>query len=110
MAPAKKTATRAASTEKPASAKEAPAKRGRKPAAATADKGPVKKVSYTSYVQLGESTFDITDVVSRAESAFKNDNKRKRYDEFRVYIKPEDSKAYYVAKYGDKEYRDSIDL
>lgn len=71
---------------------------------------PAKEIAYSSYVQFGESTYDVNDIITRAEKAFKNDNKRKRYEEFRVYIKPEDAKAYYVAKLGDKEYRDSIDL
>ena len=93
-------------------------KRGRKPAAATAKKTTTaktakavkKEITYTPVIEFGDNQYNVNDIVARAEASFKNDNKRKRYDEFSVYIKPEEYKAYYVAKFGDKEYKDSIEL
>lgn len=96
---------------------EEPKKRGRKPGSTTkktsdtkATKAVKKEIIYTPVVEFGDNQYNVNDIVARAEAAFKNDNKRKRYDEFSVYIKPEEYKAYYVAKFGDKEYKDSIEL
>lgn len=115
---AKKTeaaAPKAAAAKKPAAAKKTtPAKK-----AAPAKKAPAKKttatrakkeIKHTSIVEFGGNQFNVAEIQERAEAAFKDANKRKRYDEFRVYIKPEENKAFYVVKTGDKESTGSIDL
>ena len=92
---------------------EAPVKKvGRPRGSVNKTKAAEKKgaVAYKTVVEFEDGAVNVEEVVKRAESAFKNDNKRKKYDEFEVYIKPEDNKAYYVAKNGDKEYRDSVPL
>ena len=92
---------------------EAPVKKvGRPRGSVNKTKASEKKeaVAYKTVVEFEDGAVNVEEVVKRAESAFKNDNKRKKYDEFEVYIKPEDNKAYYVAKNGDKEYRDSVPL
>ena len=111
-----------AETEKKAETKvvaaaEEEKKRGRKPGSTNkkatgtkTTKTAKKEVTYTPVIEFGDNQYNVNDIVARAEASFKNDNKRKRYDEFFVYIKPEEYKAYYVAKFGDKEYKDSIEL
>ena len=106
-APAKKPAAAAKKTTAAAktttAAKKAPAKK----ATATRAK---KEIKHTSIVEFGGNQYDVADISARAEAAFKDANKRKRYDEFRVYIKPEENKAFYVVKSGDKESTGSVDL
>ena len=107
-APAKKPAaaakkTTAAAKKTTTAAKKAPAKK----ATATRAK---KEIKHTSIVEFGGNQYDVADILARAEAAFKDANKRKRYDEFRVYIKPEENKAFYVVKSGDKESTGSVDL
>ena len=100
----KTTATKAATTAaKTTAAKKAPAKK----ATATRTK---KEVKHASFLEFGGNQYDVAEIQNRAEAAFKDANKRKRYDEFRIYIKPEENKAFYVVKSGDKESTGSIDL
>lgn len=48
------------------------------------------------YVQFGGKEIDMEDLVNRAKAAFKAENKRAAVLSCRVYLKPEDSAAYYV--------------
>lgn len=97
--------TEAAQTAK-VSGKTAPAKKtaAKKPAAKASKTAAEKKV--TVKVQYGDKEIDLDDVVA----ACKADYKTKTNGHVRsidVYIKPEDSAAYYVA---NKKYNDKIDL
>ena len=94
-----------ATSEVAETAEKAPAKRARRTSGAsskTASSRSKKEVAHKTVLQCAAGEFDVDDIVKRAESAFKEKNKRKRYDEFSVYIKPEEGMAYYAAKYGDK--------
>ena len=101
----------ATETEENAEQKEQePRKRTRRPRGSATSSRTKKEVSYSKIVQFGNDSYDVDEIVSNAEATFKNENKRKRYEEFRVYIKPEEEKAYYVARYGDKEYVGSVPI
>ena len=111
---AKKTpdAPKAAAAKKPAAVKKttaaAPAKKA--PAKKATTTRTKKEVKHASFLEFGGNQYDVAEIQNRAEAAFKDANKRKRYDEFRIYIKPEENKAFYVVKSGDKESTGSIDL
>ena len=64
-------------------------------------------MAYKTVVEFEDGAVNVEEVVKRAEAAFKNDNKRKKYDEFEVYIKPEDNKAYYVI---NDKYSGDVDM
>ena len=87
-APAKKTASKkTAAAKETAAVKEAPAK---------AD-APAKKASekVVTKIQFGECEYDVAEIVEKAKADYKASNKG-AVKSLNVYIKPEDSAAYYV--------------
>ena len=78
------------SAAKDTAAKEAKDTGAKKAAAKTADK-PSKLV-----VQFAGKEYDSNDIVEMCKAAYKADNSRKQVRSIEVYVKPEESKAYYV--------------
>ncbi|MDD6667722.1 MAG: DUF6465 family protein [Lachnospiraceae bacterium] len=72
--------------------------------AAAAKKAEVKT---TAIVQFQGRDFTVEDIIARAKDAYKSENKNKALKDIRVYIKPEDNAAYYVA---NDTYAGKIDL
>ncbi len=60
----------------------------------TAKKVAPQKPEY--YVQFAGQEIDMDDLAARAKAAFKAENKRSAVLSCRIYLKPEDSAAYYV--------------
>lgn len=60
----------------------------------TAKKVTPKKPEY--FVQFNGREIDMDDLVAQAKAAFKEENKRTAVLSCRIYLKPEDSAAYYV--------------
>ena len=52
------------------------------------------------YVQFQEAEANISDLVERAKSAFKQEHKRTRILSMKLYVKPEERAAYYVINEG----------
>lgn len=68
-----------------------------------------KEPVFKTIVQVGNKEFDITDIAAAAYKAYKSVHKRKTVTDFVVYIKPEESAAYYTVNgEGSDEYK--IDL
>ncbi len=97
-APKKETAAKAAAPKK---------ETAKKPAAKKAAK---KEATQTVVVQFAGNEANVAEVVAKAEAAFKAENKRKAINDLKIYIKPEEFKAYYVVTSGDKEYVGSVSL
>ena len=88
----------------------APKRRGRRKAADTAGAetkkgtpgrkpGVKKDVVRTAYVERSDGTqFSVDEIMEQVEADFKANNKRRGYSDIRVYIKPKESKAYYVVQ------------
>ncbi len=93
-APKKETAAKAAAPKK---------ETAKKPAAK-------KEATQTVVVQFAGNEANVAEVVAKAEAAFKAENKRKAINDLKIYIKPEEFKAYYVVTSGDKEYVGSVSL
>ena len=89
VATAKKTVTKAADKEK------------------TAVAANMAEVKNTDIVQFMGRDFTVEDIIARAKDAYKAENKNKELKDIRVYIKPEDNAAYYVA---NDTYAGKIDL
>lgn len=83
---AKKAAAPAKKAEKPAAAKKAEKPAAEKKAAAKSEK---------VVLQFGDKEINIDDIVANCKAAYKNGTK-KQVKTIEVYVKPEDSKAYYV--------------
>jgi hypothetical protein len=66
----------------------------------------VKKVEDV-FVQYGEKEVKVAEVVEAAKAAFKEANGRKAIKTVQVYVKPEESAAYYVI---NSEFTDKVDL
>lgn len=47
-------------------------------------------------VQVGNAEFDISDIAQKTYKAYKSTHKRKVVTEFCIYVKPEESAAYYT--------------
>lgn len=47
-------------------------------------------------VQVGNSEFDISDIAQKTYKAYKSTHKRKVVTDFCIYVKPEESAAYYT--------------
>ena len=60
----------------------------------TAKKVTPKKTEF--YVQFNGREINLEDLAAQAKATFKEDNKRTAVLSCRVYVKPEDSAAYYV--------------
>lgn len=60
----------------------------------TAKKVTPKKAEF--YVQFNGREINLEDLAAQAKATFKEDNKRTAVLSCRVYVKPEDSAAYYV--------------
>ena len=104
----KETAKKTTAAKKPAAeTKKAAAPKKAAPAKKPAGK---KEVVRTSVVQFGEESYKVADIIANAEADYKENNKRKPIDEIKVYIKPEDHKAYYVVKSGKNEILGDVDL
>ena len=71
---------------------------------ATEKKTEIKK---SVAVQFNGNEYKVEDILSRAEEAYKSENKRKPIKELKVYIKPEDNAAYYVV---NNDYAGKVDL
>lgn len=99
---ATETAKKATTAAKKTAAKKTTAKK----------KAPTKKVvaTKTAVLQFDGSDYKIEEIIAKAEAAFKAENKRKAIHDIRVYIKPEESAAYYVVTSGESEYAGRIDL
>lgn len=94
-APVKKTAAK-----KPA-AKKAPA------AEAKSAKKPAEKPAQL-FIQFGGKEYDYEEIVEKCKAAYKEGNSRKQVRTIKVYVKPEEHKAYYLVN--DKNDSYSIDL
>jgi hypothetical protein len=66
----------------------------------------VKKVEDV-FVQYGEKEVKVAEVVEAAKAAFKEANGRKAIKTVQVYVKPEESAAYYVI---NSEFTGKVDL
>ena len=66
----------------------------RKPRAKKADKKSEPVLS--TFVQVGDAEYDISDIAAKAYKAYKSTHKRKAVTEFRVYVKPEEGVAYFT--------------
>jgi hypothetical protein len=66
----------------------------------------VKKVEDV-FVQYGEKEVKVADVVDAAKAAFKEANGRKAIKTLQLYVKPEESAAYYVI---NSEFTGKVDL
>jgi septal ring-binding cell division protein DamX len=94
---AKETTTKVKTTAKKAAAKKPASKKK-------------AEVTKTAVLQFSGKDFKVDDIVAKAQEAFKAENKRKVVSDIKVYIKPEESAAYYVVTSGDSEYPGKIDL
>ena len=47
-------------------------------------------------VQIGNAEFDISDIAQKTYKAYKSTHKRKVVTDFCIYVKPEESAAYYT--------------
>ena len=65
------------------------------------------EVKETAVLQFMGRDFAVEDIITRAKEAYKEENKNNTLKEIRVYIKPEDNAAYYVA---NDTYAGRIDL
>ncbi len=65
------------------------------------------EVVRTSILQYDGADYKIDDIMAKAEADFLAENKKKAIKEIKVYIKPQDNKAYYVVN-GD--YAGAVDL
>ncbi len=93
----KKPAEKKAS-EKKAAAKKAAAKDNAAEAKDVAKKSAAKSADKASklVVQFAGKEYDSNDIVEMCKAAYKADNSRKQVRSIEVYVKPEESKAYYV--------------
>lgn len=73
---------------------ETPEKKTRKPRAKKADKKSEPVLS--TFVQVGDAEYDISDIAAKAYKSYKSAHKRKAVTEFRVYVKPEEGVAYFT--------------
>jgi septal ring-binding cell division protein DamX len=80
--------------------------------AASTRRSTVKKAeaTKTAVLQFAGKDLKVDDIVAKAQEAFKAENKRKVVSDIKVYIKPEESAAYYVVTSGESEYVGRIDL
>ena len=87
----------------------APVKKARKPRAKKAEQAAVpaepkkrgrkkkeEELVLETILQIGETEFDITDIAQKAYKAYKSVHKRKVVTDFRIYVKPEESAAYFT--------------
>ena len=93
-APAKK----AEAPKKTAAKKAEPKKRGRKPAAAKKAEPRVQEV----YFEFGDKQVEAGEIVSKIEQAYKDAGHQiGRIKNLRVYVNPDESRAYYVINEDD---------
>lgn len=101
-------------TEKTAAKAKAVTEKAKTTVKKAARKTPGRKkkseITSTAVLQFGGSDFKVDDIIARAQSAFKAENKRKAVSDIKVYIKPEERAAYYVVTSGENEYVGRIDL
>ena len=85
---------------------DAPTKKPRKPRAKKADAAPKRRVIpqnnpkpelvLTTTLQVGDAEFDISEIAEKAYKEYKRVHKRKVVTDFHIYVKPEESAAYYT--------------
>lgn len=84
--------------KKPAEKKAAEKKPAEKKPVAKAEKPAVKKASAKAeklVIQFADKEYDYADIIEKCKAAYKGDTK-KQIKTIDVYVKPEESKAYYV--------------
>lgn len=102
------TATKKASTAtKKASTATKKAATTAKKAATTAAKKAKKEVVVTSFVEFAGNQYDVENILDNVKKDFKAKNKSKALEDLKVYIKPEEGAAYYVA---NSDYPGRVDL
>ena len=52
------------------------------------------------FLEVDDSQYDLNLITERAKADFKANNKGKKLTEIKLYVKPEDKKAYYTANKG----------
>ncbi len=98
--PAAKTTTKKTTTKKAA---KSGAKRGPKPGAKRGPK-PASERTIEMTVQFGEKEVTYTDMVNRIKAMWKEQGKREvSMKSLELYVKPEESKVYYVINSQDKK-------
>ena len=101
---AKKTAKKTTETAKKVAEKAKPAvekvaekaKPAAKKVASTAKKAAAKVVKEEVYVEFGGNSFNMADVVEKVKKAWKADGNKAMIKKVQVYVKPDESVAYYV--------------
>ena len=108
---AKKAATtaskKASTATKKASTATKKAATSAKKAATTAAKKAKKETVVTSFVEYAGNQYDVETVLENIKKDFKAKNKNKALEDLKVYIKPEEGAAYYVAT---SDYPGSVSL
>ncbi|MBE6836776.1 MAG: hypothetical protein E7509_02105 [Ruminococcus sp.] len=72
------------------------AKPAAKKVASTAKKAAAKVVKEEVYVEFGGNSFNMADVVEKVKKAWKADGNKAMIKKVQVYVKPDESVAYYV--------------
>ena len=102
------TATKKATTaKKSATAAAKKATTTAKKAATTAAKKAKKELVVTSYVEFAGNQYDVDAILDNVKNDFKAKNKSKTLEDLKLYIKPEENAAYYVA---NSDYPGRVDL
>ncbi len=95
---AEKKVTRGRKTTAAKAEEKTPAQRAKRVAVQTATQPKV-------FLEYGENSIALDDILKKAEESYKS-GRKKTFNDLRVYIKPEENAAYYVAD----EKNDSIDI
>ncbi|MBP5606891.1 MAG: hypothetical protein J6X66_01305 [Lachnospiraceae bacterium] len=53
------------------------------------------------YLEVDDSQYDLNLITEKAKADFKANNKGKKLSDIKLYVKPEDKKAYYTANKGN---------
>ncbi len=63
-------------------------------------KSPVFNGTAELFLEVDDSQYDLNLITEKARADFKSNNKGKKLSDIKLYVKPEDKKAYYTANKG----------